>query len=177
MNLLEEHQKLVSLLDDATKLADRAIEVRKSKRRELDEFIKLHGDVIGKQKAAQMREAFANRVIAEKTPEEIEWFKNLKRKNNSNLEKFSGKFWETVQNGIPMPFPITIHMSSLHPKATTAHIAVDIGLFRSVTEARKAGHNNPIKPGEMKFKNGRFGIKRVLIIDDRTKSIDTEVRD
>jgi hypothetical protein len=47
----------------------------------------------------------------------------------------------------------------------TADLVVRLDLFPSLSEARKAGHNKPITLGEHRFKNGKLGIKRVLITE------------
>lgn len=162
-DLLSKHRKLIELHDQASKLADHAIEVRRSKRKDIDEFVKLHGDVIGKHNAMMKRDEFANRTIPEKSLEDIEWFENLKKKNNETLNNWNGIFWDTVEKGVPIPFPIIFKISDFHEKASMADVLVKIGLFPSLTEARKAGHKQPIKTGEFRFRNGKFGIKRIII--------------
>lgn len=87
------------------------------------------------------------------------------RENDEKMKGFTGIWWERIENGVPIPFPIVVDKSEFHDKSTTAHIAVKIGLFDSVSEARRAGHNSPIRIGEIRFKNKKLGIKRVIITE------------
>ncbi len=105
-----------------------------------------------------------------------EWLDNLKKKNVADIEAMCGIWWDKVEKGIPIPFAEVfeifhsnmigpLEFGQFRPNATIADLAVRLGLFPSLTEARKAGHNKPLTVGEHRFKNGKLGIKRVKIFE------------
>jgi hypothetical protein len=86
----------------------------------------------------------------------------MKDKNSINMKtgQISG-WWESIdERGNPVPFPIIVSVSDFGPKDTMAHVLAKLEIFPSVGEARKNGHNKPIKLGEY-FLMKR--TKRILI--------------
>lgn len=84
--------------------------------------------------------------------------------NDAKMRGFIGVFWVDIDaKGNPIPFPIRLKRADFHAKATMANVAVEIGAFPSLTEAKKNGKNQPITLGEHKFKGKFGGITRVII--------------
>lgn len=72
-------------------------------------------------------------------------------------------WWETVDaQGNPVPFPTEFKLSE-HP--TLASIVVELGIFPSITQARKNGFDKESTPGIHTFTKKRI---RAIIIDDST---------
>lgn len=90
------------------------------------------------------------------------------------------EWWESVDWGKkkPIPFPIVFLMSSreirekqhdghklwitthvLNETDNFAHMLSAIGIFKSISEAKKAGWNKPIEPGEFLFKKKGIRIR------------------
>jgi hypothetical protein len=85
-------------------------------------------------------------------------------------------WWEDWDQKAPIPFQEVfeifqpemigpLEFGQFRSNATVADLVVRLGLFPSVTEARKNGYNKPLTSGEYQFKNGKNGIKRVLVTE------------
>jgi hypothetical protein len=170
-SLLTQHRILAktiaNLEDTRTALTEK---IRKA-RKELDEFTKKHGDMEAKQAGFERHQAWLNQPKS--TMAEL----NINSSADDWIESMSGILWEKVENGTPIPFievfeifhPDIIgplEFGQFRPNATLADLVVRLGLFPSLTEARKAGHVKPLEPTEeIRFKNGKLGIKRVKVIE------------
>lgn len=163
--ITEEQRQLATELETLRRQQNDIREKIKNARTRLDESVKKHGDMVlanERWKAAQERE---NRPFVEKTPEEVAWFEELKERNARNLQAgIEQGWWEFVENGVPIPFATIIKRSDFHEKATMADILVKLGLFPSLTEARKNGKATPIILGEHRIKM-KNGFKRIIIED------------
>lgn len=86
-------------------------------------------------------------------------------KENNNREMIAGikqKWWDKVDaKGNPVPFAIRVKKEEFTDKQTMAHVLSHVKFFESVSEAKKQGHNGPIKSGEFFF----FNKKKRLIIE------------
>lgn len=63
-------------------------------------------------------------------------------------------WWPSFNDKLdPQPWPKIIKISELNSNETTmAHIVAKIGVFESISEARKNGWNKPVQKGEFWFK-------------------------
>jgi hypothetical protein len=173
-NILAEQnqlQKVLSGLDDERVALNDSI--RKA-RQKLDEHTKKHGDMNAKQAGFERHQAWLNRPVVEPTPEDAAFVAAKIKETGDWLQTMCGTFWDKLENGVPIPFaerfeifhpdiigPLTFEQ--FRPNAMMADLVIRLGLFPSLTEARKAGHNKPLTVGEHRFKNGKSGIKRVII--------------
>lgn len=60
-------------------------------------------------------------------------------------------WWEDWNVDAPIPFPKKFSIAELGPTATTANIVVALGIFPSITQARKNGFNAPLEVGMVEF--------------------------
>lgn len=65
-------------------------------------------------------------------------------------------WWEDWNENEPIPFPKTFKIDQFGPNGSFANILVDLGVFSSLTQARKNGFDKPLEIGDF-----TFGKKRV----------------
>ena len=106
-------------------------------------------DVLFLERFGETKEAFLLRM-------HLRSRKKLEELRDLGLFDFDPETLEAVE------FPKILKLSELPPNPTTAHVAVALGIFPSITQARKNGWNEPLVPGEFEFTKKR---KRVLIVD------------
>ena len=96
---------------------------------------------------------FRKRKITEMDDEEFKVF--LRSRCIADFELgVRQKFWEDFTEKEPIPFPKVFKMEDFPEGATTAHLVVKLGIFPSVTQARKNGFNNNLTMGLHSFKKG-----------------------
>lgn len=162
-SITEEQKKLAAELESLNRQRTELQEKIRKARAKLDLSIKENGDLVAATERWKIAQEILNRPPVEKTPEDIAWFEDLKERNRRSLEAGISKgWWEFVENGVPIPFATIIKRSDFHEKATMADVLVKIGLFSSLTEAKKQGKATPIIPGEHRIKM-KNGIKRIII--------------
>lgn len=163
---LAEQRLLGSLLkirENETIAAENRLKVA---RKEFHDHIGKHGDLEAQQK--RWEEWAVNKEIREELnqddPESWAWRTALKEHNERQLRfGMDMGWWESVENGQPIPWPVTIEVSTLHEKATMANVMVMLGLFESVSQARKAGKDTPLVLGEHRFKRPEGGMIRAIL--------------
>jgi len=70
--------------------------------------------------------------------------------------------WVDMNRKQPIPFPKVVDVHDYSPYKKMSHVMVEAGVFKSTSEATKAGWNKPIQLGEFwLFKR----TVRVLVID------------
>ena len=170
--LLAEHIRLIQKLKSADDIVKEFEENARICRSKLNEFVAEHGDMLAKQAGFERFQAWENRKI-EPHPD----IEAVKAKNAADIEAMAGIWWDKVENGVPIPFVTVFEICTnenfigpldgfqFRKNATFADLVVRLGLFPSLSEARKAGHNKPLTTGEHRFKAGSMGIKRVLITE------------
>lgn len=90
----------------------------------------------------------------------LEW---IKLKNILGLQLgVHEKWWENWDNNGPIPFPKVFKRDKWGPEGTMAHVAVELGIFPSLTQARKNGFDKPLTLGEHEFKKKRL---RFVIVE------------
>lgn len=73
-------------------------------------------------------------------------------------------WWESVdKRGNPVPFPIRVPMTELPENPFVSHLMVHVGIFDSVSEAKKNGGNKRLTIGEHIFKRNKRGPLRVIV--------------
>jgi hypothetical protein len=171
-SLVAEHRRLVEHLATADDFAQYHVEIARNIRAKLTAFVAENGDMIAKQEGFERHQAWEARETEPHPDIEV-----VKAKNTADIEAMVGIWWDKVENGVPIPFPTAFELCTnenfigpldafqFRKSATMADLVVRIGLFPSLSEARKAGHNKPITLGEHRFKNGKMGIKRVIITE------------
>lgn len=70
-------------------------------------------------------------------------------------------WWEDWNESAPIPFPKSFSIAELGEGATTANIVVALGLFPSITQARKNGFNGPLQVGTVEFTKRKIRAKIV----------------
>ncbi len=102
--------------------------------------------------AAMNAKIFFKKAIAEDDPE-------LRREFFKTAEKFSDLhgslegWWELDSNGRKMAFAKVVNISEFEEHENTmAHVLAKVGVFESVSEAKRNGWNKPIELGEQFFK-------------------------
>jgi hypothetical protein len=70
--------------------------------------------------------------------------------------------WEDVsETGEPIPFPKTYSIEEIGPDASMANVMVDLGIFPSLTQARKNGWNKPLVLGDHEIGKKKIRIRIV----------------
>jgi len=160
-NNLENQKDFVIVLDDLEK-QEQLIKARKRKiRAEYDEDIRIHGDLVLKEQKQKDVAAWRNRTITPLTEEEKTIYKT--KHDNALLLGIDMGWWQFIENGEPIPFATSINHIMFHDKATMANVWHSMGLFESVSQARRSGKNQPITIGEHRAK-GPNGLVRVIIL-------------
>lgn len=86
------------------------------------------------------------------------WLHDLNKLGMENGVKEG--WWEDYDDN-PLPKPVRFKISDLNEtERTFAHILVNIGVFPSLSQARKNGYNKGLEPGEFWFSKRK---KRVII--------------
>jgi hypothetical protein len=154
------HRLLRAKITDIEEAEQELREKKKQARMKLDEFEKKHGNL-----DAQMIRWLEIQQEQAKAKEPVDqvWLAQLRARNASDMEAMNGIWWDTVENGVPIPFAETIKKDSFPPEATMAHILVHLGIFPSVNQAKKAGKATPITLGEHRFKLAGGGMKRIIL--------------
>lgn len=163
MSELDRQKNLKAQLDGLEEQIQNLIQKKKQTRKALDESIQANGDLIMKEikikEVADWQESRKNLP-----PADQEFIDELRRKNDEWLTTgVKLGFWESVEKGVPIPFPIRIPMSVFPEKPTMAHLLVHVGIFESLSQARKAGRTEPLKPGEIRIKLKEGGMKRIIL--------------
>lgn len=65
-------------------------------------------------------------------------------------------WWEDFDEKGPIPFPKKFKLSNFPNDATTANLVVALGIFPSITQARKNNVNGPLTIGLHSFKKGKI---------------------
>lgn len=68
-------------------------------------------------------------------------------------------WWEDWDNNGPIAFPKIFSISELGPVAHTGTIAVSLGMFPSISQARKNGFNKPLTPGTFFFTKKNIRVR------------------
>ncbi len=171
--LIEEQKALIKQLADADEARMLAGEAVKAARKALDTFVKLHNDPITRQAGEDRKREFANRIIPPMTPEDEEWLVAVKARNAATMQRMCGVWWDKLENGVPIPFATIfkrvdpdrigpLNKLEILPNATWGTVLVRLGVFSSLSEARKANKDGPLKPGENRIKIGN-SIKRIMM--------------
>lgn len=63
-------------------------------------------------------------------------------------------WWKNWNENGPIPFTNKFKLSDFPENATTANLVHKLGMFPSLTQARKNGFNEPLTTGEFSFKKG-----------------------
>lgn len=104
----------------------------------------------------------------------VEWETHPERKQafldgirqENNLAKIDGFFegwWELDEDGNMAAPPFKFKISDFPENAMMAHVVTAAGIFPSVSQARKNGHNKPLVAGEFVLTKKKI---RIIIIDE-----------
>lgn len=119
------------------------------------------------------REAITEQELRGKKIQE-EWEKNSKLKekfiaetrHENNLAKIDGWFegwWEIDEDGNMAAPPLKFKISDFPENAVMAHVVAAAGIFPSVSQARKNGHDTPLVAGEFVLTKKKI---RIVVIDE-----------
>ena len=170
--MMERQQELENSLAALESTRDEITVKIRAGRKRLDDFIKANGDAKAKMRGWERHQEWLKKVENTPKPTEEE-IAALKKKNEDDLRSKIGIWWDAVENGVPIPFPIHIRwlqedkMGPLEkhevwPKATMGTLLVRFGAFDSTGDAQRAGKNPPLSAGEHRIKHG-FTMKRFII--------------
>lgn len=87
-------------------------------------------------------------------------FSNIRLANIAGYEHgVRMKWWEDYDMHGPIPFPKTFTLSHFGEGATLANVVVEIGLFPSITQARKNGFVDPLTVGDFAFTKKKIRVR------------------
>lgn len=129
-------------------------------RTEYDESIRKYGDLVLKAKKQEEIEIWRKRKIESLTPEDKEYY--TRAHGEALLRGVQNGWWAFVENDIPIPFATHLSIKEFHEKATMANVWHIMGLFESVSQAKRSGKNQPLTLGEHRA-NGPLGMVRVIL--------------
>lgn len=159
MSVLEEQEKLKLQLLSLENDRNMVTELIKQARKALDDSVTINGDALAKAANEKRVSDWNNRELE---PVDQDWLDELKKKNIEFMKSQNGVWWESLDDrNNPVPFPIVVSKSSFGDRQTMAHVLVSIGIFPSLSEAKKNGgwDKKPIVLGEIKAKKKRILIK------------------
>lgn len=83
----------------------------------------------------------------------------IKERTNKRLKELAAQgLFELDENCEPIAPAHRFKIKDLPPDTTMAYIVHKIGMFPSVTQARKNGFNNPLKTGEFFFTKKKIRV-------------------
>ena len=183
-SLSEQQDHLETKLEELRKTRDDLTSQIRSARKELDLFLKEHGNIkIQKDNEARWQAMQAELVERRKDPEWQQWRKDFLEKQRQGMGHNSANFTDAEKAKNPNAF-FFIHKDMAEEDRelffgpldgdeefvvfddtwTMAHVLVHVGLFPSLSQARKNGGDGPIEPGFVDFVRGKKMKRKEITI-------------